>query len=223
MRATPPTSGDRHEDRSSSRSPPGADEKREKRRSVSVSSDSTDEDEPRRKSRREDDTISVHATDDHELLAESPVHATVTDKPADASEDELLKKLVEALQDEDKKGPKVQQQLADIAIKRWGNKLNPEKITSILGKHPQPENCEAMAIARVNPEIWAPLNAAACRTRGFRAFFPKARTAKGFAEAGIPTICSNTVSPSSKHYCLVTILQSKFAMQRKQVVSADRV
>ena len=222
MRATPPTSGDRHEDRSSSRSPPGADEKREKRRSISVSSDSTDEDEPRRKSRREDDTISVHATDD-ELLAESPVHATVTDKPADASEDELLKKLVEALQDEDKKGPKVQQQLADIAIKRWGNKLNPEKITSILGKHPQPENCEAMAIARVNPEIWAPLNAAACRTRGFRAFFPKARTAKGFAEAGIPTICSNTVSPSSKHYCLVTILQSKFAMQRKQVVSADRV
>ena len=171
-----PTSGDRHEDRSSSRSPPGADEKREKRRSVSLSSDSTDEDEPRRKSRREDDTINVHATDD-ELLAESPVHATVTDKPADASEDELLKKLVEALQDEDKKGPKVQQQLADIAIKRWGNKLNPEKITSILGKHPQPENCEAMAIARVNPEIWAPLTAAACRTRDFRAFFPKARTA----------------------------------------------
>ena len=33
-------------------------------------------------------------------------------------------------------------------------------MTSILGKHPQPENCEDMSIARVNPEIWAPLNAA---------------------------------------------------------------
>ena len=71
----------------------------------------------------------------------------------------MLKELVAALQDEDKKGPKVQQQLAEIAIKRWGNKLNSDKITSILGKHPQPEYCEGMAIARVNSEIWAPLNA----------------------------------------------------------------
>ena len=54
----------------------------------------------------------------------------------------------------------MQQQLADIAIKRWGNKLNSENKTSILGKHPQPENCEDMSIARVNTEIWAPLNAA---------------------------------------------------------------
>ena len=71
----------------------------------------------------------------------------------------MLKELVAALQDEDKKGPKVQQQLTDIAIKRWGNKLNSDKITSILGKHPQPENCEGMAIAHVNSEIWVPLNA----------------------------------------------------------------
>ena len=91
----------------------------EKRRSVSVSSDSADKDEPRHKSRTEDNTISVHATDNDvaELLAKLPVHATVTDNTADASEDELLEELVEALQDEDKKGPKVQQQLADIAIK----------------------------------------------------------------------------------------------------------
>ena len=45
-------------------------------------------------------------------------------------------------------------------MKRWGNKLTSEKITSILRKHPQPENCGDMAIARVNPEIWTPLNAA---------------------------------------------------------------
>ena len=54
----------------------------------------------------------------------------------------------------------MQQQLADIAIKRWGTKLQSHKIRSILGKHPQPKNCEDMAIGRVNPEIWASLNAA---------------------------------------------------------------
>ena len=58
------------------------------------------------------------------------------------------------------KGLKVQQQLADITIKRWGNKLNSDKLSSILGKHPRPKNCEDMAIARVSLEIWLLLNAA---------------------------------------------------------------
>ena len=150
---------------SSSRSPPGTGQKRRKRRSVSPSSDESLEhqNEPRRKSRREDDCISVHASDDDvaQLLAEPPVcAATVTDKQTTMGEDELLKELVASLQEEDRKGPKVQQQLVDIAIKRWGNKLNSENMTSILWKHPKPENCEDMSIARVNPEIWAPLNAA---------------------------------------------------------------
>ena len=117
----------RHNVRSSSQSPPGTGQTRQKRRSVSLSSDesSEHEHEPRRKSRREDDSLSVHATDDDvaQLLAEPPVPAKVTDN---ASDDELLKELVTSLQDEDTKGPKVQQQLADIATKRWGNKLNPE-------------------------------------------------------------------------------------------------
>ena len=149
---------------SSSRSPPGTGQIRRKRRSVSPSSDDSSEhqNEPRRKSRKKDDCISVHASDDDvaQLLAEPPVCATVTDKQNATGEDELLKEPVASLQEEDRKGPQVQQQLAHIAIKRWGNKLNPDKMTSILGKHPQPENCEDMSIARVNPEIWAPLNAA---------------------------------------------------------------
>ena len=61
----------------------------------------------------------MHATDDDvvQLLAEPSVQA---DKPShNASEDEALKELVAALQDENKKGPKVQEQLPDIAMKRW--------------------------------------------------------------------------------------------------------
>ena len=105
----------------------------------------------------------MHATDDddvEQLLAEPPARATVPDNTNVSGEDELLTELVASLQEGDTKGPKVQQQLADIAIKRWGTKLQSDKISSILGKHLQPENCEDMAIGRVNPEIWTPLNAA---------------------------------------------------------------
>ena len=107
----------------------------------------------------------MHATDDEDvaqLLAEPPARARAPDNTDVVSEDELLTELVASLQEEDTKEPKVQQQLADIVIKRWGTKLQSDKISrsSILGKHPQPENCEDMAIGRVNPEIWAPLNAA---------------------------------------------------------------
>ena len=145
---------------SSSRSPPGAGQERRRRRSVSISSDEPleHENESRRKSRREEDCLSVHATDDDDvaqLLAEPPAHATAPDNTNVAGQDELLTELVASLQ-EDTRGPKVQQQLADIAIKRWGTKLQSDKISSILGKHPQPENCEDMAIGRV---IWASLNA----------------------------------------------------------------
>ena len=47
------------------------------------------------------------------------------------NEDALLKELEAALQDDDKKGPKIQKQLSDIALKRWGKRLNADKVTSI--------------------------------------------------------------------------------------------
>ena len=83
---------------SSSWSPPGTGQKRRKRRSVSPSSDESLEhqNEPMHKSRREDDCISVHASDDDvaQLLAEPPVCATtVTDKQTTMGEDESLKEL----------------------------------------------------------------------------------------------------------------------------------
>ena len=106
----------------------------------------------------------MHATDDDDddvqLLAKPPARVTAPDNTNVASEDELLMELVASLQEEDTKVPKVQQKLADIAIKRWGTKLQSDKISSILGKHPQPKNCEDMAIGRVNLEIWVPLKAA---------------------------------------------------------------
>ena len=141
---------------SSSQSPLGTGQECQRRRSISPSSDESSEhkNEPRCKSRREDNSISVHATDDVEqLLAEQSVCATAPNKPNVVGKDELLKELVASLQDKDTKGPKVQQQLVDISIKRWGNKLHSDKMTRILGKYQQPENCKDMAIAWVNPKI----------------------------------------------------------------------
>ena len=75
------------------------------------------------------------------------------------SEDSLLKELETAIQEEEKKGPKIRQQLADIALKRWGKKLRQEKLSGTLDKHYPPENCSDMNVPRINPEIWAQLNA----------------------------------------------------------------
>lgn len=75
------------------------------------------------------------------------------------NEDALLKELEAALHDAEKKGPKIQLQFADIALNRRGKKLNAEKVSSILAKHVQSENCEELNIQRANPEIWATLNA----------------------------------------------------------------
>ncbi|XP_068670535.1 uncharacterized protein [Montipora foliosa] len=148
-----------------SQRPPGSREKRQRRRPPTDSeSDPKEEDRPHGKSRRtDDDALSVHASnsDDevNDLLNGSnpPGSNNVGDK-AD-NEAALLKELEAALHDADKKGLKIQQQLADIAVKRWGKKMNAEKVSSILAKHVQPENCEELNIPRVNPEIWATLNA----------------------------------------------------------------
>ena len=69
---------------SSSRSPPGAGQERRRRRSVSISSDepSEHENESGCKSRREEDCLSVNATDDDDvaqLLAEPLARATAAD------------------------------------------------------------------------------------------------------------------------------------------------
>ena len=145
---------DRLNDDVFSQRPPGPREKRQRRRPPTDSeSDPEEEDRPHGKSRRtDDDALSVHASnsDDevNDLLNGSnpPGSNNVSDK-AD-NEDALLKDLEAALYDADKKGPIIQQQLADIAAKRWGKKLNAEKVSSILAKHLQPENCEELNIPR---------------------------------------------------------------------------
>ena len=108
------------------------------------------------------DSISVTASDEdiRQLLDDPPGQTSEQNNANDQNgEDELLKELEAALNDEKEMGASVNQQLADIVNKRWGVKLNQDKLAAILAKHPQPENCSAVNVTRVNPEIWRSLNA----------------------------------------------------------------
>ena len=95
----------------------------------------------------------------NELLCTSSELGATTDAQTDVN-DEFLAELSAGLIDDEKKDPKVTKQLAAIVNKRWAKKLAAEKITSILEKYSPPENCSEVTVTRVNPEIWAPLNAA---------------------------------------------------------------
>ena len=108
--------------------PLGPREKRQRRRSPSDSeSDPEEEDRPRGKSRRTDgNALSVHESNSDDEVnnmlngSNLPGSSQVSDK-AD-NEDALFNELEAVLHDADKKGPKIQQQLANIALKRWGKK-----------------------------------------------------------------------------------------------------
>ena len=76
---------------------------------------------------------SIDDEEDVKLLTES---AQVTDPKARENDPEikLLQDLANTFEDDDATGEKIQQQLADIALRRWGRKLSQEKVKSLLNK-----------------------------------------------------------------------------------------
>ena len=69
-----------------------------------------------------------------------------------------MKSLEADLNDEDPVGGKIQENLASIALKRWGISLSTDKLKALLTKHTKPENCAEITVAKVNPEIWSQMN-----------------------------------------------------------------
>ena len=45
-----------------------------------------------------------------------------------------------------------------MANKRWGKKLDQEKLSSLLNKYDPPGNCIDITVTRVNSEMWQSLN-----------------------------------------------------------------
>ena len=65
----------------------------------------------------------------------------------------MLKELTATFQDEDKKGPPINKQFAKMATKRWGKKLDQEKLSSLLTKYDPSGNCVDITVIHVNSEI----------------------------------------------------------------------
>ena len=114
------------------------------------------------KSSKDSDAISVTASEEEvqnllDGVGGGSSHKTDNNEGAE-DHDEILKELTATFRDEDKKGPPINKQLAEMANKRWGKKLEQEKMLSLLTKYDPPENCVDITVTRVNSEIWQSLN-----------------------------------------------------------------
>lgn len=141
-----------------------------KRRQDEQNSSESESDERRAKNRRtafeNDDSISVAASD--EDLADLLRSNTSDDRQqqdksdqvtgSDTTDNDLLHELELQFNDDEQLGPAIGEKLANIATKRWAQKLSPEKIKQINEKYKQPQNCEAMRVSRINPEIWSQIS-----------------------------------------------------------------
>lgn len=146
-----------------------------RRRNSDSRSVSDDENEPQGKRQRtnaidhvnDEDRLSVNAASEIDsdvrlLIRESEEHPQVNDHgDVDGS---LLKELDESLDQNEATGPPVQTQLAEIANKRWGQNLNPERIKMLNERYSTPANCTNMTPIRVNPEIWKQLTSSKRKT-----------------------------------------------------------
>ena len=149
--------------------PPGL-----KRQSTSAVSDNLDSESDenfhksgkrRRQSSPSDDNISLHASDDLDdaddikMLTKCSKATGQKGRETPAKETQLLQDCANSLDEDDATGDKIQQELADIALKRWGKKLSSDKIKIFSDKYKQPQNCSDIKGIKVNPEIWSQLNA----------------------------------------------------------------
>ena len=142
--------------------------KRQSTSAVSDNSDSESEENCHKRRRHislSDDNISLHASDDLDdaddikMLTECSKATGQKEWETPAKETKLLQDFANSLDEDDATGDKIQQELADIALKRWGKKLSSDKIKSFSDKYKQPQNCSDIKGIKVNPEIWSQLNA----------------------------------------------------------------
>ena len=127
-------------------------------------SDSEEDDEThhtiREKRARLTDELSIGAPSDDDLkeLISDADGATKSDDVAEtAKELDLLKTLEADFNEDEPTGPNIQQNLANIAMKRWEISLSSDKLKGLLAKHLKPGNCPELLVPKVNPEIWSQL------------------------------------------------------------------
>ena len=146
-----------------SHDPTGTNEPKRKRQRDSESFSSDEEAEsPCMKFNKHSDAISVTASEEEvqnllDGISGGSSHKNNNNEGAE-DHDEILKELTATFRDKDKKGPPINKQLTEMANKRWGKKLEREKMSSLLTKYDPRENCVDITVTRVNSEIWQSLN-----------------------------------------------------------------
>ena len=140
---------------------PGPDERPLGLKRPSTSAVSDNSQKRRRHTGLSDDNISLHASDDLEdaddikMLTECSNATGQKERETPAKETKVLQDFANSLDDDDATGDQIQQELADIALKRWGKKLSSDKIKSFSAKYKQPQNCSDIKGIKFNPEIWS--------------------------------------------------------------------
>ena len=127
----------------------------------------TDHESPKKKAsstHNEVDHLSIHASDDERrsLLNKNRPEfdtAEVQSGRANDSQNEasFLQTLAHSLDDSEDTSEAIDGELAQIANKRWGKKLGPNKLKEKLGKYKRPANCTTLTPIRINTEIWSRL------------------------------------------------------------------
>ena len=112
------------------------------------------------------DDISVTASDSdiraflaHDCTPAEQAGTTQTDSPtsdnpSNAHNIDLLNEIDLNPSEDDPVGPKIHDNLANIANKRWGIALSHDKLKTMLSQYPQPANNSNMSVPKVNTEIW---------------------------------------------------------------------
>ena len=72
--------------------------------------------------------------------------------------DTLLDEIDLSLNKDERTNSPVSEKLANIANKRWLQKLGDDQLKEKLDKYHMPINCEKLAVTQVNPEIWGKLS-----------------------------------------------------------------
>ena len=140
--------------------PPGS--KRKSTSDVSDISDSEYDDNTRKSGKRrrcdghsDDASHDLDDADGIQMLTERSKATGQKAWETPAKETKLLKDFANSFDEDDATGEKIQQELADIAVKRWNKKLSTDKIKSLVDKYKQPQNCSEIKTIKVNPEIWS--------------------------------------------------------------------
>ena len=109
-------------------------------------------------SHRQSESDTNKVSDSEELLDDGENDKTNTGAVKSEENDTLLDEIEHSLNEDEKTDNPVSEKLANIANKRWLQKLGDDQLKEKLEKYHRPENCEKLAVTQVNLEIWGKLD-----------------------------------------------------------------